>query len=217
MRRLSKALGGVVILWVVFPATSGAVDAGQAPLVAQQYLEAVRAEGFSAEARFMHPEELARFQQLVVPAFEAEQAEGSRVLLNATFGRDAAVLDARLADPEDFMRRFARVMAVRMPDQHVGFDELQVVGSVEEGEKMHVLVRLRTLSEKNPLDELTVVTLLPDGEEWKLTLSPELEAAARSMDRSSQSRLTRPQLAPRHFDLTSEPQGAPSETVNSSR
>jgi hypothetical protein len=174
-----------------------APDALQAREVAREYLEAIRAEGFAAQARFLHPDELARFQQMLIPVYEANEAAGSRVLLNATFGREASLLDARLADAADFMRRFARVMAVRMPDQPVGFDELEVLGLVEDGPRTHVLVRLRTGSEETAFESLEVVSLLPDGEAWRVMLSPELEAAVRSMDQRGQGARPAPRLEPR--------------------
>lgn len=196
MIRLSRGFLGAMVLLSGMSEAQGGPDVTRAPIVAREYLEAVRADGFAAEARFMHPDELARFQGLLIPVFEADQAAGSRALLNATFGRDAAMLDVRLSDPVEFMRRFARVMAVRMPDQPVGFDELRVLGMVEEGARVHVLVRLLTVSESASEEDLEVVTLLPDGDEWKLTLGPKLEAAVRSMDRKGRDRRPTPRLVP---------------------
>ncbi|MCU0834604.1 MAG: hypothetical protein MUC77_09225 [Chromatiaceae bacterium] len=149
--------------------------------VAARYLEAVRDRGFAAGADFLHPDEMARFQQLLVPVLESEQAAGGRALLNATFGRDATLLSARLADPADFLRRFARVMAVRAPDQPTGFDQLQILGTVNEGETIHVLARLRTALPDGPSDRLVVVSLRPFEDGWRVMLSPEIEQAARAM------------------------------------
>jgi hypothetical protein len=197
MTRFLYWAAGVLAVASLVSQAEAAPDALQAREVVREYLEAIRAEGFSAQARFLHPEELVRFQQILMPVYEANEAAGSRVLLNATFGREASLLDARLADPADFMRRFARVMAVRMPDQPVGFEELEVLGMVEEGPRMHVLVRLRTGSEEAAFESLEVVSLLPDGEAWRVMLSPELEAAARSMDTRGQGARPAPRLEPR--------------------
>jgi hypothetical protein len=196
MMRRSQA-AGILGLLLVAAQAQPAPDAVQAGEVVREYLEAIRAEGFTAQARYIHPEELARFQRMLIPVFEANQAAGTRVLLNATFGRDATVLDARLAEPADFMRRFVRVMAVRMPEQPVAFDEIAILGTVEEGSRLHVLARLRAGSEEDAVESLEVVSLLPDGEAWRVMLSPELEAAARSMDTSSGSARPIRKLEPR--------------------
>jgi hypothetical protein len=197
MRRRITTLAFLLVAGMgVFGPVGAAPDPGLAPEVARDYLEAVRARGFSAEAEFMHPEELARFQALVLPVLEADEAHGRRALLNATFGRDASLLDARLADPADFMTRFARVMAVRIPDQPVGFDELQVLGTVREGEKAHVLVRLRTVTDAASLEELEVVSLMPHQDEWRLMLGHRLRKAALEMGPEAEHRPA-PRLVPR--------------------
>jgi hypothetical protein len=167
-------------------------------LAARDYLTAVRDRGFAAQADFVHPDEMARFQQLLVPVFEAESKKGGRGLLNATFGREAAIMDVSLASPDDFMRRFARVMAVRMPDQPVGFDELVILGIVEEGDLVHVLARLRTGKEESMEDRLEVVSLAPYEGGWKVVLSPGLERAVWAMKRQvGGGERTIPRLVPR--------------------
>jgi len=170
----------------------GAPDLSHAPAVASAYLEAVRARGFAAEADFLHPDELERLRGMLQTVLEADQAGGGRTLLNATFGRDASIQDARDADSADFVRRFARVMAVRMPEQPVGFDELQVVGTVEENPMVHVLVRLRSVWEGNAVEELRVVTLLPYENGWKLKAGGDLDEAVRSLDTSAHGKAKRP-------------------------
>lgn len=167
-------------------------------LVARDYLTAVRDRGFAAQADFLHPDEMARFQQLLVPVFEAEAKKGGRGLLNATFGREASLTDVSLAPPDDFMRRFARVMAVRVPDQPVGFNELVILGIVEEGDQVHVLARLRTQRDEVMEDRLEVVSLTPSEGNWKVILSPKLERAVSAMRRQAEGGdRTLPRLLPR--------------------
>jgi hypothetical protein len=197
MTRVSLVAAGVFALMLLPSRAMAAPNALQATEVAREYLEAIRAEGFAAQARYLHPEELARFQRMLLPVFEANQAEGNRALLNATFGRNASVTDARLSEPADFMRRFVRVMAVRLPEQPIGFDQLRVLGVVEEVPGMHVLVRLHTGSGESAVESLEVVSLLPDGDVWRVRLSPKLEAAARAMMPASQSLGGRTRLEPR--------------------
>ena len=175
-------------------------------LAARDYLTAVRDRGFAAQADFVHPDEMARFQQLLVPVFEAESKNGGRGLLNATFGREASLTDVSVASPDDFMRRFARVMAVRVPDQPVGFDELIILGMVEEGDLSHVLARLRTGKEESLEYRLEVVSLTPYEGGWKVVLSPELERAVWAMKRQAHGgERTIPRLVPRPPPLEESP------------
>jgi len=197
------------------PPTEGAQDTavqalapGSPGWVAREYLIAVRERGFAAEAEFLHPDEMARFKSMLIPIFAAESASGGRALMNATFGRDARMAEARLADPADFLRRFSRVMSVRMPDQPTDYDRLWVLGTVKEGEQVHVLVRLSSTS-VTVGERLEVVSLLPFEGGWKLRLSPKLEAAVLAMDRRSGERRPAPRLVPRPEPPAPSPQ--PSE------
>lgn len=196
----------------VSPPTEGARDTavqelapGSPEWVAREYLIAVRERGFAAEAEFLHPDEMARFKSMLIPIFAAESASGGRALMNATFGRDARMAEARLADPADFLRRFSRVMSVRMPDQPTDYDRLWVLGTVKEGEQVHVLVRLSSTS-VTVGERLEVVSLLPFEGGWKLRLSPKLEAAVLAMDRRSSERRPAPRLVPRPEPPAPSPQ-----------
>ena len=177
--------------------------------VARDYLKSLRDRGFAAMADYVHPDELARFKAMLTPVLEAESDAGGRALMNATFGRDARLTDVRLADPADFLRRFARVMSARMPEQRMDFDDLQVLGSVEEGELVHVLMRLRWESQAITRDRLEVVSLLRFEKSWKPILGPENEAAILAMAPRQQDERAVPELAPQPEPPESEPELLP--------
>jgi hypothetical protein len=185
---------------------------GSPEWVAREYLTAVRERGFAAEADFMHPDEMARFKSILIPVFAAETDAGGRALINATFGRNARMTEVRLADPAQFLRRFARVMSVRMPDQPTNFDQLLVLGSVKEDEQVHVLVRLGSRATSAAEERLEVVSLLPFEGGWKLMLAPKLEAAVRAMDRRGSDRRPAPRLIP--LPPPGEPRAQPFNAEN---
>lgn len=191
--RLLVLLAGVSSL-------QAAPDPAGAPLAARDYLEAVRARGFAAQADFLHPQELQRFRDRLLGVLESEEAAGNRALLYATFGRDASLLQARLAEPKELAARFARVMAVRMPDQPVGFDSLEVLGTVEEGDTAHVLVRTLTESGEQTLEDLRIVSLRPHRDSWKVLMSPQLVQAISSMDPDPGGKRPTPRLVPTPAD-----------------
>jgi len=147
--------------------------------VALAYLTTTNAKGFAGGVAFLHPDDVNRFKNLVVPVLEAERDAGRRTLLNATFGREAQLMDARLAEPADFLTRFDKVVAARQGDAPTRFDTAAPIGAVPEGEQLHVL--LRTLTGPTQIPRLLVVTLKRSGTDWKVTQTAEFEALAASL------------------------------------
>lgn len=173
----NRNAGGVAGAAAQTPCSGPAVSEADAKAAAQSaiaYLNALRDGGFSAAPSLLHPQALERFKALVLPAFDAERARGTRNLLNATFGRDADYAVVSAADPTELMSRFARLISAREPDASPQFSELTLVGVVREGKQLHVLTRLGG----GGAERLEVVSLLPNGDGWKVLLDGRLEAIA---------------------------------------
>jgi hypothetical protein len=98
-------------------------------------------------------------------------------------------------------------MAVRLRDQPVGFDTLEVLGTVPEDPWVHVLVRLRTISEAAAEEELRVVTLMPYEGTWKVRMGGDLEAAVRQTLPPEARTRPSPRLVPSPEPPPSEPAG----------
>ena len=155
-------------------ATKPADDA--AIQVALASLTTTNTKGLAGGVVFLHPDDINRFKKLMVPVLEAERGA---TLLNATFGREAQIMDARLADPADFLTRFDKVAAARQGDAPTRFDTAAPIGVVTEGEQLHVL--LRTLTGPTQTQRLVVVSLKRSGTDWKVTQTGELQALAASL------------------------------------
>jgi hypothetical protein len=153
-----------------------AVETRLATEAAVAYLEALKAQGLGAAPEHLHPEALEAFKSGMLPALEAEQARGGRALLNATFGRDATIADARGAAPEGFMSRFARLMSARQPDAAPTFGGLTPLGVLPEGDRLHVLLRLAADGSGAGVERLEVVSVLPFGSGYKVLLDDRLSA-----------------------------------------
>jgi len=177
--------------------------------VATAYLQALGAGGLGAASRYLHPLALTQFKTMAMPAFDAEQGRGTRSLLNATFGRDAVLMDARLASPEDFLTRFARVVSVRRPELTPGFDSVQTIGVLPEGERMHCLVRLNSGAGAESEARLEVVSLARDGDTWKVLLDGRLAAMAHSLAGRGERRVERPLMEPLPEGAPLRPAGPP--------
>jgi hypothetical protein len=153
-----------------------ALETRLATEAAVAYLEALKAQGLGAAPEHLHPEALEAFKSGMLPALEAEQVRGGRALLNATFGRDATIADARGAAPEVFMSRFARLMSARQPDAAPTFGGLTPLGVLPEGDRLHVLLRLGAEASGAGSERLEVVSVLPFGSGYKVLLDDRLGA-----------------------------------------
>ena len=123
---------------------------------------------------------MVRFKALVMPGLKDDQARGARTLLNATFGREANYAGAAAAAPAEFFTRFARLIAAREPDAAPRFSGLTPLGVVREGEQLHVLFRLGQEGGggSGAVERVEVVSLLPQGSEWKVLLDGRLQDLA---------------------------------------
>src|SRR5438034_10038251 len=92
--------------WAVPPAT--------AEQVVRSYFAALQEKGIASSANFMHPDELARFKEMLLPVYSAEQADGKREMLDATLGSKATLEDLRSMPPEAFLRAFMTAVASRL-------------------------------------------------------------------------------------------------------
>lgn len=176
-----KSVGGPSAQPVV-----SAVDAKAAEDAATAYLNALKAQGFTAAPAYLHPDAMARFKALVMPALKDEQSRGTRTLLNVTFGREASYATAMAADPKDFLARFSRLISAREPDAVPRFSSLTPIGVMPEGEQLHVLVRLNQGSSaggagSEPIERIEVVSLRPQGKDWKVMLDSRLQDLGRSL------------------------------------
>ncbi len=185
--------------------------AAAATAAATGYLTALRNQGFSGAAAHLHPDALTRFKALVLPRLKEESVHGSRTLLNATFGRTADYAAAAAAAPADFLARFGRVISVREPDAAPRFSSLTPVGVLREGERLHVLVRLNpppAAAGTAPAERLEVVTLLAQGNEWKVDLDGRLQSVAANLGAAGAGRATGPRPAQPRFEPLPEGQTA---------
>lgn len=144
--------------------------------VATDYLMAVNAKGLDGGVPYLHPDELVRFKKRMIPILDQERQAGRRNLLNATFGRQAEMTDVRLADPADFMARFARVASARLDAAPTRFDRVEAIGALPEGEVLHMLVREITEQGGSQTQRLVVVSLKRSGKDWKVLFGNDLEA-----------------------------------------
>lgn len=211
LSRLVYLLGLVCLAVTGQTVSAEALSPESARQVTEVYYAALDKQGFAGAVDLLHPDEVERFRSMVMPGFERERAAGRRTLINATFGRDADWIAVQTADSADFLRRFARLAAARSRDLPVGYDEVTVLGSVEEGDSLHLVSRIRSGREPDVSQRLEVLSLRPYRGQWRVLLDRRFEEMARSL--GGEPRKSRPALRIAPMP-EAEPTAEPAEGVD---
>ena len=171
-----------VFLLATLVASSGPVAA---PLsgpeaLAERYFLSMRDKGFASGVDFMHPRALADFKAMLLPVFDAEAESGKRELLNATFGTQATIDDVRSSKPSDFMKAFMNVVAAA-GGANIQFRKIEILGSIREGETVHVLSRMTVGAGELAITMMEVISFIPHGDSWAMLLNGEMEGMAKAL------------------------------------
>ena len=152
------------------PATSSSPEA-----VVKEYLAVLQKEGMMAVSRYIHPDELKRFKEMLMPWVRKDASQKNEVI-PGLFGIEATLVSVEAMPPAQFMDAFMRLAGEQLKD--VTFGECEIVGTVREKDMTHVVTRITAGVQDLRMNKLTVVSTKPLGKEWKLMLSGELEGLA---------------------------------------
>lgn len=178
-------LRGVARAWCLLAASLVLTPAMAAPVapesIARAYFTALNERGMASIAEFMHPDELLRFKEMLLPLYEAEAEQGGGDLRKQTFGDKATLDDVKTASPAAFMRRFMTPMTEQMKAGGVIFDRIDIIGTVREGEVAHVVARIHIGVGDAAMSQLDVISLKPMEGSWGLMLTAQMEGLARAL------------------------------------
>lgn len=166
-------------------AVAGAQDSTETPEhVVRQYTEAMRGGEWETAARLMHPEALAQFRRMLLPAFERESP--GRELRDQFFG---GITMARLRHVSDsaFFARFFRGMMTQSPELLgvVQGAEITMVGHVLEGDDVaHVVYRMQMQMDEMSFTKLDVMSVKRQGTTWRGLLTGSMEGLATALSRT---------------------------------
>ena len=158
-------------LVLVLLAVAAIGRAAEAPRVSpeQVFAEAMAAlerEGPSSQARYMHPQDLEEFKRMFLPMFGGSGEERTKETFGANITREklqtmpAQQFYERIMAQGDELRRL-------VPDQKT---TTQVLGSVREGELVHIVFRTVVENDGRKTQGVDVQTMRPLGNTWKLAL-----------------------------------------------
>ena len=147
--------------------------------VASEYLRAVQHDGLEVAPKFIHPQELVRFQNMVLPLFQIEGA--GKGLARMFFGKPYSAGELARMDPAAFMSAYLGVVGKEFRGAHLMLGEPQIIGSVREGQNVHVLVRVTVGNADFKMTRISVISMMPVGDTWKLLLTGEIEGLGQAI------------------------------------
>ncbi|AXK71258.1 hypothetical protein DWG18_02440 [Lysobacter sp. TY2-98] len=176
-----KNIIATAILALVLFGAAPTVSAAESPEeVERGYVEAVRTKGMTAVPEFIHPDELARFQSMLLPVLSGE-TPAAKNLRAAFFGPSASAQSVQTMSPVEFMRALMGFAEGQMKAMNVKVGDSQILGSVKEGEVVHLVTRNTAGAGSLQVTQLEVVSLKPYQNTWRLLLSGKLEGMAQAL------------------------------------
>lgn len=149
--------------------------------VAEAYVAAIRANGMSAAADYIHPDELRRFKEMLSPLFADASSSTAQGFVPAVFGPQATVESVTALDPLSFMRAFMGFIDRQMKAVNLTVGNVQILGAVPEGAIVHLVSRTSAGGSDVRLTKLEVMSLKPYMGTWRLLLSGQIEGFAEAL------------------------------------
>lgn len=141
---------------------------------AEAIVQLTTAGGPSAAVILYEPAEVQRLHDKVLLAAEREAESGRKQVRSNLFGAGPGLDDLRRMTPENMLL----AILAKLPARTAKYDEFKALGSVKEGEMLHVVVRA-SLTKVDRLKRRSIVqlvTLVPSGKEWRGAIPSGIES-----------------------------------------
>ena len=144
------------------------------------YMTALQKHGFESTLDYFHPGELARLKTMIMPILGSGASPKMQPAIEAIFGSGTTSKQLEEMTPLAFGAAFMKFLSSEM--KAVKFDDIQVLGSVPEGDLMQVVTRVGvTAGNSVHISQMEVVTTKRYEGGWKLVLTGELEDLAQAL------------------------------------
>ena len=144
----------------------------------KEYMAALQKDGMMAVSRYLHPDELKRFKEMLLPMFRKDATAKSEAI-RGIYGAEATLASIEAMPPAEFMDGFMRLAGEQLSG--ATFGDADIIGKVSENDVVHVVTRASTKVKEIQIKTLTVVSTKKSGAEWKLMLTGELEGLAAAL------------------------------------
>lgn len=146
--------------------------------VTAQYLTAVNQKGLPGTVQYFHPDELNKFKSAFVSVFENTQ---NKEMIQAFFGKNISVSELKKMPADLFTEQMFGTLSKILKTEDIHFDDSKILGSVQEGELKHLLVRQFAHMNSMEFSSVQIVTLKPYQDSWKLMFSDKLDTMVKAM------------------------------------
>ena len=164
----------LVLLLFTLSANAQAPAASPEALV-KAYTADIQKEGMIVVSRYIHPDELKRFKDLLMPWVRKDAGQKNEVI-PGLFGAEATLASVEAMPASQFMDGFMRIAGEQLKE--LTFGDCEIVGTVREKDVTHVVTRVAAGIKGVQIKQMEVISTKPFGKEWKLLLSGELEGMA---------------------------------------
>lgn len=159
----------IVLSCTFFPMSRLAAAETSPESVAQAYLAARSKVGFKALCDFVHPEAAEQFKQMILDFYVLNDREAERMRFQ-TFGVDATRAAVRSLNAVEFTCKVSGSTDAEFRQRGLKIDRGALLGTVNEGDITHVLVRTGYAMADDAVTELETLSLKRDAGRWKLLL-----------------------------------------------
>ncbi|MGH9867994.1 MAG: hypothetical protein ACREAA_07520 [Candidatus Polarisedimenticolia bacterium] len=173
---------GLLILLMCSFSAHAADAKAEAEKLAAEYFEASRALDWAKASSYMHPEALAAFQRIMGMVVESDPSgEAGRQMLGLSEGQSFK----DLTPPQTFQRLMGSLMEqVPMMKDLMASSRFAILGTLTEGELIHVVYRINMGSEDGSMSKVAIVTWKRDGAVLKALLTADMEGTLSKLAQS---------------------------------
>ncbi len=178
---MTRRLFSILLALTIFLGVPLGAAATETPeQVAEAYVNAIREEGLAAVPAYIHPDELERFRGMLLPVLTGDGPIAGQ-LRTAFFGEGATLASVKAMDAKAFMQGFIGFAQHQMAAMNVSIGKSETLGSVREGEVVHLVTRNTAGAGALQLTQMEVVSLKPYQGTWRLLLSGKMEGLAQAL------------------------------------
>jgi len=148
--------------------------------VVSRYFEQLASEGIGQVGSLMHPDELRKFRDMMVPIVDQALKTPDQAALFAAFADSSNGQEVRRFTDEGFMNTFMEWVAMMQP----GFTDIlknatiETLGHVEEGDVQHVVVRMTMNVEGLEIEKMSVLSVKDFNGQPRMLLTGEMKGIA---------------------------------------
>jgi hypothetical protein len=153
--------------------SSKVADGDAVSALFQQYVDALKGGDWDATARMMHPDALAEMHEVFVALAELD---GTGEVAEEFFGVQT-LAEVQAHTPEQTFAAIMRNLIGGDPQVAAAFggSDVQMIGTVAEGDTLHLVYRMGLSLQGAPVTKLAVASFQRHDGEWRMLLSGEID------------------------------------------